>query len=233
MSDQESDTSPHPTDSENSSSSENEDIISDSECSISDDDLEEEEVEGIDENNCIQKGGAGNKKISISDQSLPLPIPDHSLKLPLLTEDDVALDADTESEEEDDEDDEDVDNLAKFDEETRQNHLMAHHPQAMLPSFEEVRSFSNVTRDNDGNPVDPLHRTVPILTKYERTRIIGLRASQLANGAPPYIKLSNPIINELIIAKMELDAGVLPFVIRRPLPNGGSEYWKLADLAIV
>lgn len=230
MSDQESDNTPHPTDSENSSS-DNEDIISDSDCSISDEDLEEDDVNEVDENSTMQKGGAVNKKISISEQSLPLPIGDSSIKLPLLT-DDVALDADTESEDEDD-DDEDVDNLAKFDEETRQNHLMAHHPQAVLPSFEEVRSLSNVTRDNDGNPVDPLHRTIPILTKYERTRVIGVRASQLANGAPPYIKLTNPIINELIIAKMELDAGVLPFVIRRPLPNGGSEYWKLADLAIV
>ena len=232
MSDQESDNTPHPSDSENTSS-ENDDIISDdSECSISDDDLEEDEVSELDENTSMQKGGVGNKKISISKQSLPVPLGDSSIKLPLLTDDDVALDADTESEDEDD-DDEDMDNLAKFDEETRQNHLMAHHPQAMLPSFEEVRSLSNVTRDSDGNPVDPLHRTIPILTKYERTRVIGVRASQLANGAPPYVKLSNPIINELIIAKMELEAGLLPFVIRRPLPNGGSEYWKLADLAIV
>ena len=47
------------------------------------------------------------------------------------------------------------------------------------------------------------------------------------------MKIGQSIINELIIAKMELEAGLLPFVIRRPLPNGGSEYWKLADLAIV
>ena len=98
MSDQESDNTPHPTDSENSSS-ETEDIISDSDCSISDDDLEEDEV-GIDESSSLQKGGTDNKKISISKQSLPVPLTDNAIKLPLLTEDDADLDGDTESEEE-------------------------------------------------------------------------------------------------------------------------------------
>ena len=30
--------------------------------------------------------------------------------------------------------------------------------------------------------------------------------------------------------KMELKLKRIPFIIRRPLPNGGSEYWKIQDL---
>jgi DNA-directed RNA polymerase subunit K/omega len=237
MSDQESDATPHPTDSENSEN-EQDDLISDnSDCSITDDELDDNDELGIDgeKQESAQEGGApvGSKKnLVISEQSLPIPLVNNPIPLPSLTDDNDDLDADTEEDEEED-DDEDIDNLAKFDEETRKNHLLAHHPQAIMPSFEEVRALTTVTRDNNGNPVDPLHRTVPILTKYERTRVIGVRASQLSNGAPPYIKLETPVINELIIAAMELEAGKLPFVIRRPLPSGGSEYWKLSDLAII
>ena len=115
----------------------------------------------------------------------------------------------------------------------RRQHLLEYHPQALCPSFEEVRALSVVHRDALGAPVDPLHRTVPILTKYERTRVLGVRASQLANGALPYVKLAKPMLNELLIAEQELREQKLPFVIRRPLPNGGSEYWKLRDLAVL
>jgi hypothetical protein len=29
---------------------------------------------------------------------------------------------------------------------------------------------------------------------------------------------------------MELKQKRIPFIIRRPLPNGGSEYWRVQDL---
>ena len=35
------------------------------------------------------------------------------------------------------------------------------------------------------------------------------------------------------IALMELNKGKIPFIIRRPMPNGGSEYWKVKDLQII
>ena len=57
------------------------------------------------------------------------------------------------------------------------------------------------------------------LTKYERARVIGARALQLALGAPPLIRVDST--NDPIeIAEEELKAGVLPIVIRRRLPDG-------------
>ena len=32
---------------------------------------------------------------------------------------------------------------------------------------------------------------------------------------------------------MELEQNKIPFIIRRPLPNGSSEYWRVQDLTIL
>jgi DNA-directed RNA polymerase subunit K/omega len=36
-----------------------------------------------------------------------------------------------------------------------------------------------------------------------------------------------------VIAQKELEDKKIPFIIRRPLPNGGSEFWRLNDLQII
>ena len=37
----------------------------------------------------------------------------------------------------------------------------------------------------------------------------------------------------LAIAEEELKQKKIPFIIRRPLPNGASEYWKVKDLEML
>ncbi len=61
-------------------------------------------------------------------------------------------------------------------------------------------------------------------TKYERARMIGSRALQIAMGAPFLIKLSEEDIvslkyNPVSIAKLEFAKGVIPLTIVRPLPE--------------
>ena len=68
------------------------------------------------------------------------------------------------------------------------------------------------------------------LTKFERARIIGQRTSQLDNGSKPYVKVPEHIIDTHNIAELELNNKKLPYIIRRPMPNGGSEYWHIKDL---
>ena len=140
-------------------------------------------------------------------------------------------DEETDTEDDDDDDDDDDEEaLKKFDSETKNEYLADVHPESKLPSYEEVRALCKIVRDDSGRPCDPLHRTQPILSKYERARVIGLRATQLADGATPLVEIKRPAISELVIAEMELEANKLPFIIRRPLITGGSEYWKLSDL---
>ncbi len=60
-------------------------------------------------------------------------------------------------------------------------------------------------------------------TKYERARMIGARALQIAKGAPVILKLTKQELEKInyspiTIAKLEFDRGVIPITIRRPLP---------------
>jgi len=61
----------------------------------------------------------------------------------------------------------------------------------------------------------------PRLTKYEKARIVGVRALQISMGAPILVKLPPGIDKSpLSIALYELEKGVLPITIRRKLPDG-------------
>lgn len=74
--------------------------------------------------------------------------------------------------------------------------------------------------------------TKPILTKYERVRILGDRAKQLSLGGKPML-LNVDNMNPKDIAKLELERGVIPFIIEKILPDGRRERWKVSELKIV
>ena len=93
--------------------------------------------------------------------------------------------------------------------------------------------MSVVIRNSDNIIIDPLHKTIPYLTKYERARIIGQRAKQIETGAKPLVKISENIVDSYIIAELELREKKIPFIIRRPIPGGGCEYWNLRDLEVI
>lgn len=58
------------------------------------------------------------------------------------------------------------------------------------------------------------------LTRFERARIIGIRALQLNLGAPPLIPVEEGEWDALKVAEKELELGVLPLSIRRTFPDG-------------
>ena len=60
----------------------------------------------------------------------------------------------------------------------------------------------------------------PILTRFERARIMGARALQLSLGAPVFIEIPKNATTSLEIAMEELKQRVIPIVIKRTLPNG-------------
>jgi DNA-directed RNA polymerase subunit K/omega len=85
----------------------------------------------------------------------------------------------------------------------------------------------------DGGGGDENHLTYPFLTKFERTRIIGQRANELSLGARAYIQVPEHVTDVREIARLELEQKRLPYIVKRPLPNGQYEYWRLADLMIL
>ncbi|MFM7795358.1 MAG: DNA-directed RNA polymerase subunit K [Candidatus Nitrosotenuis sp.] len=60
----------------------------------------------------------------------------------------------------------------------------------------------------------------PNLTRFEKARILGARALQLSQGAPPFISIPADARTSLDIALKELDDFAIPIVIKRRLPNG-------------
>ena len=64
----------------------------------------------------------------------------------------------------------------------------------------------------------------PKLTRFERARIIGTRALQIALGAPMLVEIDDKTINPIDLAIRELEAGILPITIKRKLPDGTFAY---------
>lgn len=143
---------------------------------------------------------------------------------------------DENEDDDDDEDEPDENYLMKFDREMRKNYLVDFHPETLINNYSEIQALVNITRDSNGNIIDEFHKTIPFLTKYEKTRVLGQRAKQINSGSKPFLEKSRlthegkPIIDGYLIALEELKYKKLPFIIRRPIPNGASEYWKLDDL---
>jgi DNA-directed RNA polymerase I, II, and III subunit RPABC2 len=74
-------------------------------------------------------------------------------------------------------------------------------------------------------------------TKYEYTALLATRAQQLAEGAKPLVSLdglkpSDPMFI-WSVAKREIEQRKLPFLLRRQLPNGTSEYWSTQELEMM
>jgi len=115
----------------------------------------------------------------------------------------------------------------------RDSFVATYHPESFSHNYDEIQTLSRVVRNSAGVIVDDLHKTIPIMTKYEKTRILGQRAKQLNEGAQPFIKIDSTVIDGYLIAMKELEQKKTPFIIRRPLPNGGSEYWRIQDLEIL
>lgn len=117
--------------------------------------------------------------------------------------------------------------------------LLDQHPE-IWPDYEEVVSERLIIREAYP-PMGPTasaetkrhHTTYPFLTLYERTKVLAFRAAQLGKGAAPFIDVPEYMTDVYEIAKAELEAKRLPFILKRPLPNGKFEYWRLSDLMLL
>jgi DNA-directed RNA polymerase subunit K/omega len=74
-------------------------------------------------------------------------------------------------------------------------------------------------------------KSTPILTQYERVRLIGDRTAQLAQGAKPMIDGVNGM-DPRVVSQLELESKMIPIKICRPMPNGMKEVWELKELKL-
>ena len=71
------------------------------------------------------------------------------------------------------------------------------------------------------------------MTKYEKARVIGVRAMQISKNSPLYLNADDKDLTHwdpLFIAEKELALEKIPFIIRRYLPDSSYEDWRLCDL---
>ncbi|CAG5110658.1 Oidioi.mRNA.OKI2018_I69.chr2.g5038.t1.cds [Oikopleura dioica] len=85
---------------------------------------------------------------------------------------------------------------------------------AFITTGEEVEGGRAVPRDE--------RITTPFMTKYERARILGTRALQIAMNAPVMVELRGET-DPLAIALKELKVKKIPIIVRRYLPDGSYE----------
>ena len=97
------------------------------------------------------------------------------------------------------------------------------------PMLEE-RDF-DATMLKDYAKMKQSYQTTPVLTKYEKTRVLAERASQIANGSPVFIPNPENYANVYEIALKELSLKKMPLIVKRPYGNG-YEYWKLGYLIV-
>ena len=91
-----------------------------------------------------------------------------------------------------------------------------------------MEDYSDIMRNYDPTK----NTTKNILGKYEKVKIIGIRAVQLARGADPLVKWEGEF-DAKKVALQELMERKLPFMIARKLPNGTREYYRLDDMIII
>lgn len=103
--------------------------------------------------------------------------------------------------------------------------LLSHHPEIWVDYVETIKE--KLVKGTN-KPV-----CYPFLTQFERTKVLSFRASQLAQGSRPYIEVPDNVSDLYLIAKMELKMKKLPFIIKRPLPDGNYEYWSLSELMVL
>lgn len=99
-----------------------------------------------------------------------------------------------------------------------------------------IRDYSETMHD-----YSPSHnRTSPLMTKFEKAKILGMRTEQLARGATPMIVVpvgggddGGAYMSPSDIAYEELRVKATPYVVVRDLPDGTRENWKIADMIVI
>lgn len=102
-----------------------------------------------------------------------------------------------------------------------------------LNQDEEAENFEIIAPGQTGGGVPKEKRiTTRYMTKYERARVLGTRALQIAMCAPIMVELEGET-DPLQIAMKELKQRKIPIIIRRYLPDHSYEDWSIDELIII
>jgi DNA-directed RNA polymerase I, II, and III subunit RPABC2 len=105
---------------------------------------------------------------------------------------------------------------------------------AIIPAYDEkdtkpfLSTIEEITHQATKN-----RRTLPILSKYEKAKIIGIRAQQISMGSYIYLDNIETLSNPLDVAKEELRQKRTPLLVRRNIVGKKGtifEDWRIEEL---
>ena len=73
-------------------------------------------------------------------------------------------------------------------------------------------------------------KTSPFLTKFEKTKLIGIRAQMISKGSEPVIDVPPHIEDSIEIAELEFKQKKIPLFIKRYITNTEYEIWRPEDM---
>ncbi len=71
------------------------------------------------------------------------------------------------------------------------------------------------------------------ITRYEKARILGVRAKQISLGSPINVPIDKNTNEPYLIAVKELNEQKLNMIIRRYYPDGSFEDWDVNELTSI
>jgi DNA-directed RNA polymerases I, II, and III subunit RPABC2 len=74
--------------------------------------------------------------------------------------------------------------------------------------------------------------TLPYMSKFEKAKLLGVRAEMIASGDAPMVDVPKNISTAYEIALLELEKNKIPLIIRRTLPNGKYEDWRIEEMIV-
>ena len=92
-------------------------------------------------------------------------------------------------------------------------------------------NIQELTKDEINFYLNKPKQTLPYMTKFEYSQILGLRITQLYNNTNALIDTSK-FNNIEDIVKNEMSNRKIPFILCRYLPDGEIELWKVSDLIL-
>lgn len=125
---------------------------------------------------------------------------------------------------------EDDDLVEEVDETTDSTHDDGLPSKQVLEHEERVMTKESVYR----HVYQDVYQTTHLITKYEKPRIIGIRAQMIAEGAPLMVDPGD-LIHPVDIARKEYEENKIPVILQRPIPSKNLkkpkyEYRKFVDL---
>ena len=75
--------------------------------------------------------------------------------------------------------------------------------------------------------------TMPVLTKYERAKIVGVRAQLIDEGSPLLIDAPPGVTHPVQLALAELRAGKCPIMLKRVFGDGSYEEWWVREMVVI